>query len=187
MFAHVKKGGGSASFLSNAMVTGVRRSTKPWWRNQGTDFFKALKRNESCQNEEKEESVSVIMLVVASSFLSAVRYGEISGAFRAPLTWTTGPCSTVLPCSSIYEPDTLHFSRFSTSYFTREATLAMVLVVSPPRVPACFQIFCIIQIWLTSTYSRSPRPTRTCKCSLHVPTAADRLYHGDTELTQVCI
>lgn len=165
MLAHVK-GGGSASFLSNAMVTRVRRSAKPWCRNQETDFFKALKRNESRQNEEKEESVSVIMLVVGGFFRlwGTERSAEHSGS-------SDGNAGALLNSNALLKNLwARHTQLFTVFPPTTEATLVMVLVPPP-------QIFCIIQIWLKSTYSWFLRTTRTCKCSLHVPTAADRLYH----------
>lgn len=66
--SHVKKAGGNVSFLSNAMVTrsDEARSLDAEIRRQTS--FKALKRNESCQNKEiikKKESVSVIIFVKA--------------------------------------------------------------------------------------------------------------------------
>lgn len=67
MFTRVKKTGGTGSFLSNAMATrsdGARSLDAEIGRQTS---MKALKRNESCQNEDikkkKKKSVPVILFV----------------------------------------------------------------------------------------------------------------------------
>lgn len=66
MFTHVKKAGGNVSFLSNAMVTRSDEGQSPDAEISRQTSFKALKRNESCRNEEiKKEPVSAIVLVKA--------------------------------------------------------------------------------------------------------------------------